>query len=418
MFKNSPKLRNLKLKALVYPLNFRLRLIQTLSLFLLILLTNELLMSKLPNVGTTIFSVMSKMAHETNAINLSQGFPNFTVDPVLTDILKKNADHNIHQYTPMPGSPALLSAVSSLIEKSYGRSVNTEKELLISAGATQGIFTTIMALIESGDEVIILDPSYDCYEPAVILAGGTPIRIPLDLNFMPDWNEIERKTNSKTKMIITNNPHNPSGRVWKEEDFEALETLASKNDQLLILSDEVYEFITFDQKHISVNEREKLKERTIITSSFGKSFHITGWKMGYIVAPEYLMIEIKKVHQFNVFSVNSVAQACLSEYIAKTDVSTLGSFYKKKRDLFTELLSGSMFKLDPCEGTYFQVADYSEISSESEVEFCKTLTRKYGVASIPLSVFNADGRDNKKLRFCFAKDDDTLIKAADKLCKI
>lgn len=375
-------------------------------------------MSKLPNVGTTIFSVMSKLANETGAINLSQGFPNFPVDIVLTDIIKRKADQNIHQYTPMAGSGELLAAVSGLVEKSYKRKINTDSELLISAGATQGIFTTIMALIETGDEVIILDPSYDCYEPAVILAGGTPIRIPLDLNFMPDWNLIESKTNSKTKMIITNNPHNPSGRVWSESDFEALETLVSKNDKMLVLSDEVYEFITFDQKHISVNEREKLKNRSIITSSFGKSFHITGWKMGYVVAPEYLMTEIKKVHQFNVFSVNSVAQACLSEYISKTDVSTLGAFYKEKRNLFQQLLSKSKFKLDPCEGTYFQVADYSAISSESDVEFCKTLTIKYGVASIPLSVFSANGTNDKKIRFCFAKDNDTLIKAADKLCKI
>jgi methionine aminotransferase len=197
-------------------------------------------MSKLPNVGTTIFSVMSKLANETGAINLSQGFPNFPVDPLLTDILKEKAIQDVHQYTPMPGSPALLDSVSGLIEKSYGRSVKTGTELLISAGATQGIFTTIMALIESGDEVIILDPSYDCYEPAVILAGGIPVRVPLDLNFMPDWDLIESKTNSKTKMIITNNPHNPSGRVWAEQDFVALETLISKHDQMLVLSDEVY----------------------------------------------------------------------------------------------------------------------------------------------------------------------------------
>ena len=375
-------------------------------------------MSKLPNVGTTIFSVMSKLANETGAINLSQGFPNFPVDSNLTEIIKRKADQNIHQYTPMPGSGELLVAVSGLIEKSYNRKVDTDSELLISAGATQGIFTTIMALIEKGDEVIILDPSYDCYEPAGILAGGTPVRIPLDLNFMPDWNLIESSTNSKTKMIITNNPHNPSGRIWSESDFEALETLLSKNNQMLVLSDEVYEFITFNRKHISANEREKLKGRSIITSSFGKSFHITGWKIGYVVAPEYLMDEIKKVHQFNVFSVNSVAQACLSEYISKTNVSTLGSFYKEKRNLFRELLSQSKFKLDPCEGTYFQIADYSAISSESDIYFCKTLTVKHGVASIPVSVFSANGRDDKKIRFCFAKDDNTLIKAADKLCKI
>lgn len=375
-------------------------------------------MSKLPNVGTTIFSVMSKLANETGAINLSQGFPNFPVDTALTDIIKRKADQNIHQYTPMPGSSELLAAVGGLIKKSYNRTVNTDSELLISAGATQGIFTTIMALIETGDEVIILDPSYDCYEPSVILAGGTPVRVPLDLNFMPDWNLIESKTNSKTKMIITNNPHNPSGRVWSESDFEALEMLISKHDQMLFLSDEVYEFITFDQKHISANEREKLKNRSIITSSFGKSFHITGWKMGYVVAPEYLMTEIKKVHQFNVFSVNSVAQACLAEYISKTDVSALGAFYKEKRNVFQQLLSESKFKLDPCEGTYFQVVDYSAISSESDVDFCKTLTIKYGVASIPVSVFSANGQDDKKIRFCFAKDNDTLINAAEKLCKI
>jgi methionine aminotransferase len=361
---------------------------------------------------------MSKLANETGAINLSQGFPNFPVDTALTDIIKRKADQNIHQYTPMPGSGELLAAVSGLIEKSYNRTVNTDSELLISAGATQGIFTTIMALIETGDEVIILDPSYDCYEPSVILAGGTPVRVPLDLNFMPDWGLIESKTNSKTKMIITNNPHNPSGRVWSESDFEALETLLSKHDQMLVLSDEVYEFITFDQKHISANEREKLKNRSIITSSFGKSFHITGWKMGYVVAPEYLMTEIKKVHQFNVFSVNSVAQACLAEYISKTDVSALGAFYKEKRNVFQQLLSESKFKLDPCEGTYFQVADYSAISSESDVDFCKTLTIKYGVASIPVSVFSANSQDDKKIRFCFAKDNNTLINAAEKLCKI
>ena len=375
-------------------------------------------MSKLPHVGTTIFSVMSKLANDSNAINLSQGFPNFPVDTKLTSILEKKARENIHQYTPMPGSPALLNSVNELIQRSYGREVNTNSELLISAGATQGIFTTIMALIDKGDEVIILDPSYDCYEPSVLLAGGIPVRIPLDLNFMPDWDLIESKTNAATKMIITNNPHNPSGRVWSESDFVALESIVDNYDNLLVLSDEVYEFITFDQKHISANQREKLIDRTIITSSFGKSFHITGWKMGYVVAPEALMIEIKKVHQFNVFSVNSVAQACLAEYIEQTDVADLGSFYKVKRDLFTQLLAESRFKLDPCEGTYFQVADFSSVSDESDVEFCKTLTTKYGVAAIPISVFNADQRDDKKIRFCFAKDDDTLTQAANKLCKI
>lgn len=375
-------------------------------------------MSKLPNIGTTIFSVMSKLAADTGAINLSQGFPNFPVDPKLVSILQEKATQNFHQYMPMPGSPALLSSVGELIEKTYGRRLNVSNELLISAGATQGIFTTIMALIENGDEVIILDPSYDCYEPAVQLAGGVSVRIPLHLDFTPDWQKIEDSISDKTKMIITNNPHNPSGRVWNETDFDALETIISKNEKIIMLSDEVYEFITFDQKHISANERPLLKERSVITSSFGKSFHITGWKMGYVVAPEKWMIEIKKVHQFNVFSVNSIAQASLTDYIAQTDVSTLGHFYKGKRDLFTSLMKESKFKFDPCEGTYFQVADYSTISDESDVEFCKTLAIKYGVAAIPISVFNANGNDDHKIRFCFAKDNDTLIKAAEKLCKI
>ena len=375
-------------------------------------------MSKLPQVATTIFTVMSKLANETGAINLSQGFPNFPVDPKLIDLLGNMAGQNIHQYTPMAGAPGLLSRLSGLIARQYGRNVDPNSELLITAGATQGIFTTIMALVENGDEVCILDPSYDCYEPAVVLAGGIPIRISLDENFMPDWDRINAKVNEKTKLIITNNPHNPSGRIWGTSDFEQLEALVDKYKNILVLSDEVYEFITFDRPHISANQREKLKDRSIITSSFGKSFHITGWKIGYTVAPPNLMKEIKKVHQYNVFSVNSIAQACLSEYIDQVDVTQLGEFYKKKRDLFSGHLSKSRFKLDPCEGTYFQVADYSAIYSDSDVDFCKLLTTEHGVAAIPISVFNADLRDAKRIRFCFAKDDETLIKAAKILCDI
>jgi len=375
-------------------------------------------MSKLPHVGTTIFSVMSKLAHDTGAINLSQGFPNFPVDPELIKILKQKADEDYHQYMPMPGSPALLGVIGNLIEKSYGRTLTVQDELLVTAGATQAIFTAIMALVKSGDEVIILDPSYDCYEPAILLAGGIPVRVPLKIDFTPDWDLIENHVTDKTKMLITNNPHNPSGRTWTETDFEALESILGRNDQIILLSDEVYEFITFDQKHISVNEREALKDRSIITSSFGKSLHITGWKMGYVVAPAQWMKEIKKVHQFNVFSVNSIAQASLTTYLERTDVSTLGAFYKEKRDLFRSLIAESKFELLPCDGTYFQVVDYRAISSESDVDFCTTLATKYGVAAIPISVFNADGRDDKKIRFCFAKDDDTLLKAANKLCKI
>ncbi len=375
-------------------------------------------MSKLPNVGTTIFTVMSKLANDHNAINLSQGFPNFPVDSRLTKILERKATEDVHQYMPMPGSPALRTEISVMIEKVYARSVNPDHELLITAGATQAIFTAIMALVKDGDEVIVLDPAYDCYDPTIRLSGGTPIHIPLNDSYQPDWDKINAACNEKTRMIITNNPHNPSGRMWNAADFDALETLMKSNDRLLWLSDEVYEFITFETDHISAHHRPELHERSIITSSFGKTFHITGWKMGYMVAPELLMSEIKKVHQFNVFCVNSVAQASLTEYLPQVDVTELGAFYQEKRDLFTSLMKESRFKLLPCDGTYFQLADYSEISNESDVDFCKRLTTEYGVAAIPVSVFNDPPTDRKHIRFCFAKDNDTLIKATEKLCKI
>lgn len=375
-------------------------------------------MSKLPHVGTTIFTTMSKLATDHQAINLSQGFPNFPVDPLLISILKEQADENVHQYMPMPGSPALLNHVSALIERSYGRTISTETELLITAGATQAIFTTILALINSGDEVLILDPSYDCYEPAVLLAGGKPVHVSLDANFLPDWNAIGAAVNKNTRMIITNNPHNPTGRVWTEDDMSTLESLVQQHEQLLVLSDEVYEFIVFENRHISANERTLLQNRSIIVSSFGKTFHITGWKIGYVVAPAELMREIRKVHQFNVFSVNSLSQATLANYLQHTDVSVLGEFYRKKRDLFQQLMKESRFKLLPCEGTYFQTADYSAISELNDLDFCRELTISHGVAAIPISVFNADATDRKIIRFCFAKDEQTLINASEKLCRI
>ncbi len=374
--------------------------------------------SKLPQIGTNIFTKMSQLASKTGAINLSQGFPNFKVDPLLSKILVEKATEEVHQYTPMSGSPELLSQISTLVEDSYNRKIDYTEEILVTAGATQAIFTTILALIEKGDEVIILDPSYDCYEPAVILAGGTPVRIQLDENFLPDWNKINSSISEKTKMLITNNPHNPSGRVWKSNDIDDLEKIMLDHEHLILLSDEVYEFITFEEKHISIHTREKLYNRTIITSSFGKTFHITGWKMGYLVAPKHLMEEIKKVHQFNVFSVNSVAQATLAEYMKQKDVSKLGAFYQKKRDFFRASMSNSRFELLPCEGTYFQTAKYDSISRENDEAFCRRLAIEFGVATIPISVFNNSGFDQNVIRFCFAKTDETLLKATEKLCKI
>ena len=375
-------------------------------------------MSKLPNVGTTIFTIMSKLAAEHGAINLSQGFPNFPVDEQLTDTVKNIASDAIHQYPPMAGFSPLLEKISRTIESSYQRKVEPTTELLVTAGATQGIYTVMQALISTGQEVIILDPSYDCYEPSVILAGGTPVRIPLNQDFTPNWEKIEAAFSEKTAMIMVNNPQNPSGRTLNSKDLDQLEAILTKFPKVLLLSDEVYEYITFEEKHISANTRKSLIDKTIIISSFGKTFHITGWKIGYLVAPEHLMIEIKKVHQYLVFSVNSLCQVALSQYLDNVNVNELGAFYQEKRDLFRSLLKESRFELLPSEGSYFQVASYANISSENDVDFAKRLVIEHGVATIPMSVFNANGRDNKLIRFCFAKDTETLIQAAEKLCKI
>ncbi len=375
-------------------------------------------MSKLPHVGTTIFTVMSKLATEYNAINLSQGFPNFPVDTELTQILAASAIENVHQYMPMAGFPLLLENIGKSIEENYGRKNNPSTELLITAGATQAIFTIIQAIVHTGEEVIILDPSYDCYEPPIILTGAVPIRVPLSDDFLPNWELIEQHISEKTSLLIINNPHNPSGRIFTETDFQALEQLLYKYPKIRLLSDEVYEYITFEKKHISVNSIENLRKKSLIVSSFGKTFHITGWKVGYIIAPESLLNEVKKVHQFLVFSVNSVAQFTLSKYLEKVDATSLGAFYQTKRDLFKSLLKNSRFKLLPSEGSYFQVVDYSAISTEKDTDFCIRLVKEHGVAAIPLSVFNKDGKDQCLIRFCFAKDDETLIKASEKLCKI
>lgn len=375
-------------------------------------------MSKLPHVGTTIFTVMSKLATEYNAINLSQGFPNFPVDTELTLILAASATENVHQYMPMAGFQPLLENIGKSIEENYGRKNNPSTELLITAGATQAIFTIIQAIVHTGDEVIILDPSYDCYEPPIILTGAVPIRVPLSDDFLPNWELIEQHISEKTSLLIINNPHNPSGRIFTETDFQALEQLLEKYPKIRLLSDEVYEYITFEKKHISVNSIENLRKKSLIVSSFGKTFHITGWKVGYIIAPEALLNEVKKVHQFLVFSVNSVAQFTLSKYLEKVDVKSLGAFYQTKRDLFRKLLAGSRFRLLPSEGSYFQVVDYSAISTEKDTDFCIRLVKEHGVAAIPLSVFNKNEKDQHLIRFCFAKDDETLIKACEKLCKI
>lgn len=375
-------------------------------------------MSKLPNITTSIFSVMSQLANQHGAINLSQGFPNFPEDESLLQISKRIIRENIHQYTPMAGLPSLLEKIANQTLKQYGRKVNTATEMLITAGATQGVFTTINTFVNQGDEVLILDPSYDSYEPSVLVAGGKPVRVSLNDDYTPNFNRIESAISAKTKMIVINNPHNPTGRIWTEQDFEALETILEKHPQILILGDEVYEYITFSQPHISFNTRPKLVERTIIASSFGKSLHVTGWKVGYLIASEHLMYEMKKVHQFLVFSVNSFSQHAISEYLDVVDFSEVSKMYQRKRDLFQNLIKNSRFELMPCDGTYFQVVNYNQISNKKDVDFAKELIVNHGVASIPISVFYNDNTDRHMLRFCFAKTDETLMAAAEKLNNI
>ncbi len=375
-------------------------------------------MSKLPNITTSIFTVMSKMATEHNAINLSQGFPNFPVDEKLTEIVARLAKEDIHQYTPMAGYPPLMTKIANLVNCSYQRNIKPETELLVTTGATQGIFTTIQALVENQDEVIVLDPSYDCYEAPILLCNAKAVRVPLNDDYTPNWKNIEAACTSKTKMIIINNPHNPTGKILNESDIKTLENLLEKFPKIILLSDEVYEYITFEEKHISVHTRPQLRNRAVVISSFGKTFHITGWKIGYVVAPEQLIKEIKKVHQFLVFSVNSLAQAAISEYLDNVSVNEISIFFQQKRDYFRELLSKSRFELMPCEGTYFQVVSYKAISNENDVDFCKRLITEHGVAAIPISNFYENGKDLHLIRFCFAKDNATLEEAARRLCEI
>ena len=375
-------------------------------------------MSKLPQIKTSIFSKMSLMAKEHNAINLSQGFPDFPIDQELSKIVEKSVRDNIHQYCPSNGHPGLLDQIGCLIHKSYNRNLNISEELLVTAGATQAIFTSIQALVHPGDEVIILDPSYDCYIAPIELCKGIPIRIPLDADFLPDWALIKKHVSSKTKMIITNNPHNPSGRTWNDSDMNELGRLLDHYPNLYLLSDEVYEYITFEKNHLSAHSYEALKSKSIVVSSFGKTLHVTGWKMGYLVAEKNIMDEIKKIHQYMVFSVNSLCQHVVFEYLKSSNLQDIGSMYQAKRNQFRVGLEQSRFKILPCDGTYFQTLDYSTISDKNDVEFAEELTKEFGVASIPISVFSENNTHKNILRFCFAKQNETLEKATSLLCKI
>jgi methionine aminotransferase len=360
---------------------------------------------------------MSALAVKHNAINLAQGFPNFAIDSQLQNCLIEAANANAHQYAPMAGLLALREQITALVEKQYSRSLGPD-QVLVTAGATQAIFTAIQALVHAGEEVVILDPSYDCYEAPIRLSGARPVRIPLGPDFKPDWNRIAAAITAQTRMLITNNPHNPSGTIWDGQDFLALEALMQAHPNLLLLSDEVYEYISFEEQFRSINEFASIRERAIIVSSFGKTFHITGWKVGYLICSPELMKEVHKVHQFLVFSVNSIAQHALSAYLDRVDVNLLGSFYQQKRDFFRAGLLKSRFELLPAQGSYFQVASFAAISDLPDTRFCEELTIEHGVAAIPLSVFNEDGADRKLIRFCYAKTTETLQAATERLCKI
>lgn len=371
--------------------------------------------SKLPETADSIFAVMSKMAADYGAINLSQGFPNFESDPKLIELVSQAMKDGHNQYAPMPGNALLRQVISEKTLSLHGREYNPTTEVTVTAGATQAIFTAIAAVVEAGDEVIIFTPAYDCYDPTVRLFGGKTVPVQLKApHYKVDWDEVQSKVSSKTKLIIINTPHNPTGVIWSQEDMLQLQDIVTFND-LYVISDEVYEHIIFDgETHYSVAKFEALAQRSFITASFGKTFHNTGWKMGYCLAPDKLMAEFRKVHQYNVFSVNSALQHALSIYLQNpAHYLGLPDFYQNKRDYFLELIADSRFKVIPSKGTYFQMLDYSSITDEHDVKFAERLTQEHKLATIPTSVFNANGEDYKQIRVCFAKTKKSLQQAAE-----
>jgi len=376
--------------------------------------------SKLPKSGTSIFSVMSALANEQNALNLSQGFPSFDCNTHLKELVNKYIQDKKNQYAPMPGILALREAIAKKTEELYSTKYNPETEITVTAGATQAIYTAISALINEGDEVIVFEPAYDCYVPAIELNGGKAVYAQLKFpNYKVDWDEVKKLVKRQTKMIIINTPNNPTGSIFTAADMAKLEKIV-KNTDIIILSDEVYEHIIFDKfEHQSVARYPKLAERSVIVSSFGKTFHTTGWKIGYVVAPEKFMIEFRKVHQFLVFSVNTPIQYAYADFLQlKVEYLGLGKFYQEKRDYFLQQIKGSRFEPLPCSGTYFQLLKYNKISEEKDTEIAKKFTIENKIASIPVSVFYHKPTDHNVLRFCFAKDKETLEKAGAILKKI
>ncbi|MGH9312660.1 MAG: methionine aminotransferase [Vicinamibacterales bacterium] len=373
--------------------------------------------SKLPGVGTTIFTVMSRLALEHGAINLSQGFPDFDCDPALVEAVARHMREGRNQYAPMQGVPALCEAIAAKFAALHGRRYDPESEITVTSGGTEALFDAVAAIVRPGDEVIVFEPCYDSYVPAIQINGGVPVVITLSFpDYAIDWDDVRRAITPRTRMLILNSPHNPSGSILAEEDLRQLEALVDGTD-LLVLSDEVYEHIIFDgRRHESMARREALAARTFIVGSFGKMYHTTGWKLGYCAAPAPLSVEFRKVHQFVTFSSITPVQHAFAEFLARNDgYPALAGFYQAKRDLFLRLMEGSRFRPLACRGSYFQLMDYSAITDGRDAEFAIRLLKEHGVASIPTSPFLLKSSAPRALRFCFAKKDETLEKAAERL---
>ncbi|MCY7319380.1 MAG: pyridoxal phosphate-dependent aminotransferase [Ramlibacter sp.] len=378
------------------------------------------LQSKFPAMGTNIFTVMSALAAEKGAVNLGQGFPDFDCDPALVQNVTDAMTSGLNQYPPMTGIAPLREAISAKVEAVYGRRYDPVTEITVTAGATQAIITIILAVVRPGDEVIVLEPCYDSYVPNIELAGGIAVRVPLTPGtFRPDFDKIAAALGSRTRAIVINTPHNPSATVWSRDDMLRLQELLAPTDALLI-SDEVYEHMVFDgEPHQSATRFPGLAARAFVVSSFGKTYHVTGWKVGYVAAPAVLSAEFRKVHQFNVFTVNTPVQHGLASYMRNPrPYLELPAFYQRKRDLFRDGLKRTRFQLLPSQGTYFQCVGISDVTQLGEVDFCQWLTREVGVAAIPLSAFYAEGFDQRVVRFCFAKKNETLNQALDRLAKL
>lgn len=374
--------------------------------------------SKLPHVGTTIFTTIGNLARAHNALDLSQGFPNFDADRKLMELVHQAMEQGHNQYAAMPGYYGLREVISEKIEMLYGQSYHPEEEITITVGATQALFTAITAFVHPGDEVIVLKPAYDCYEPAILANRGIPVPLQLaQKTYKVDWAELRKRITPKTRMVVLNNPHNPSGRILSKADMMQLQEIL-KPTNVLLLSDEVYEHIVFDGlEHQSASRFPDLAKRSFVCASFGKTFHVTGWKMGYCAAPQPLMAEFRKVHQFAVFSVDHPVQRAMAQYLQNKEMYlSLNDFYQKKRDFFLCGLRDSRFKFTPSQGTYFQLLDYTAISQESDETLAKRLILEHGLASIAISSLNLNQRDDKVLRLCFAKKEETLEKAVEILC--